>query len=247
MRTLFISTVASAALLMSSCAQAKQTTELSKSEIEQIVKDYLIANPEVIVEAMEALQQKEQLAEVEKTRNAIKSAKDALINDPRDVSIGPKDAKVTIVEFFDYNCGYCKRATPWVEDILEKHKGDVRIIFKELPILESRTKTSRPAAKAALAAARQGKYSAMHFALMKEKRLTADSIRNVAERVGLNMKKFDADMADPSIETHIDDTLNLATRLPALTGTPFFVINEDYVSGADTRRLEQLLDAALAG
>ena len=148
MRTLFISTVATAALLMSSCAQAEQTTELSKSEIEQIVKDYLIANPEVIVEAMEALQQKEQLAEVEKTRNAIKSAKDALINDPRDVSIGPKDAKVTIVEFFDYNCGYCKRAVPDIQNIL-KNDTKVRFVFREMPILGP---TSMTAAQWALAA-----------------------------------------------------------------------------------------------
>jgi len=247
MRTLFVSTVAATALLLSSCAKAEPTTDLSKTEIEQIVRDYLIENPEVIREAIEALQRKELQAEEELNRSSIIAAKDALINDPRDVSMGPKDAKVTIVEFFDYNCGYCKRATPWVEEILETHGDDIRIIFKELPILEDRTKTSRPAAKAALAAARQGKYSAMHFALMKEQRLTADSIRDVAEKIGLDMTTFDADLADPSIESHIDDTLLLANRLPALTGTPFFIINDEYVSGANTQRLEQLVNDALAG
>ena len=247
MRTLFVSTVAATALLLSSCAKAEPTSDLSQTEIEEIVRNYLIENPEVIREAIEALQRKELQAEEELNRSSIIDARDALINDPRDVSMGPKDAKVTIVEFFDYNCGYCKRATPWVEEILEKHPNDIRIVFKELPILEDRTKTSRPAAKAALAAARQGKYSAMHFALMKEQRLTADSIRDVAERVGLDMRTFNADLADPSIETHIEDTILLANRIPALTGTPFFVINDEYVSGANTQRLEQLVADGLAG
>lgn len=245
MRTLLMTSIAAAGLMASSCAEAGPTTELSKSEIEQIVRSYLIENPEVIREAIEALQVKEIAAEQELNRASIIAARDALENDPRDISIGPKDAKVTIVEFFDYNCGYCKRATPWVEDTLEKHANDVRIVFKELPILENRTKTSRPAAKAALAAARQGKYSTMHFALMDAKRLTADGIRDIAKDIGLDMKKFDADLADPSIEKHIEDTLLLANRLPALTGTPFFIIGDEYVSGADTARLNQLLNTAL--
>jgi len=241
-----MTSIAAAGLMISGCAEAGQTSDLNKTEIEEIVRSYLLENPEIIREAIEALQLKEMAAEEELNRASIVAARDALENDPRDVSIGPKDAKVTIVEFFDYNCGYCKRATPWVKEALEKHGDDVRIVFKELPILDNRTKTSRPAAKAALAAARQGKYSAMHFALMEANRLTADSIRDLAEEVGLDMRKFDADLADPSIEQHIEDTLVLANRLPALTGTPFFVIGDEYVSGADTRRLEQILEDALA-
>jgi len=164
-----------------------------------------------------------------------------LENDPRDPSIGPKDAKVTIVEFFDYNCGFCKRATPWVEEAVEKYGDDIRVVFKELPILDYKTKTSRPAARAALAAQRQGKYAEMHFALMEQPRLSGEIIRGTAEKIGLDMGKYDADLADPTIEQHIGDTLELADRLPALTGTPFFVIGEDYISGADTARLEQLV------
>lgn len=85
----------------------------------------------------------------------------------------------------------------------------------------------------------------MHLALMKQSRLSAEIIRETAETVGLDMRRYDADMADPTIEQHISDTLELANRLPALTGTPFFIIGDEYVSGADTGRLDQLVKAGL--
>ena len=85
----------------------------------------------------------------------------------------------------------------------------------------------------------------MHLALMKQSRLSSEIIRETAEEVGLDMRRYDADMADPTIEQHISDTLELANRLPALTGTPFFIIGDEYVSGADTERLEQLVKAGL--
>ena len=232
-------------LMTASCAEAGPTTTMSKTEIETLVKNYLLENPEVIRDAIIKLQEKEVVQEQELQRESIASAKDALENDPRDASIGPDDAKVTIVEFFDYNCGYCKRATPWVEETVEKYGNDVRVVFKELPILDDRTKTSRLASRAALAADKQGKYAEMHFALMNQKRLSGDIIRETAEEIGLDMRRYDADLADPTIDQHINDTLQLANRLPALTGTPFFVVGDEYVSGADTARLEILVKAAL--
>lgn len=240
-----MTSIAAISLMSASCAEAGPTTTMSKTEIETLVKEYLLENPEIIRDAIIRLQEKEAMQEQELQRESIISAKDALENDPRDASLGPKDAKVTIVEFFDYNCGFCKRATPWIEDAAEKYGDDVRIIFKELPILDDRTKTSRLAARAALAADKQGKYKEMHLALMKQQRLSGDIIRKTAEKVGLDMKRYEADLADPTIDQHINDTLQLANRLPALTGTPFFIIGDQYVSGADTARLEQLVDAAL--
>jgi len=235
------------ALMTASCAEAGPTTTMSKSEIETIVKEYLLENPEIIRDAFIALQEKEALQEQELYKESIVSAKDALENDPRDASIGPADAKVTIVEFFDYNCGYCKRATPWIEEAVEKYGSDIRVIFKELPILDDRTKTSRLASRAALAADKQGKYAEMHFALMDQNRLSGDIIRGVAEEIGLDMRRYEADLADPTIDQHINDTLQLANRLPALTGTPFFIVGDEYISGADTARLEQLVEAGLKG
>jgi len=235
------------ALMTASCAEAGPTTTMSKSEIETIVKEYLLENPEIVRDAFIALQEKEALKEQELYKESIVSAKDALENDPRDASIGPVDAKVTIVEFFDYNCGYCKRATPWIEEAVEKYGSDIRVIFKELPILDDRTKTSRLASRAALAADKQGKYAEMHFALMEKDRLSGDIIRSVAKEVGLDMRRYEADLADPTIDQHINDTLQLANRLPALTGTPFFIVGDEYISGADTARLEQLVEAGLKG
>jgi len=243
-----MTSIATVGLMTSSCAEAGSTTDMSKTEIEELVRNYILENPEIIRDAIIKLQEKEVAEEQIVHRESIIAAKDALENDPRDMSIGPKDAKVTIVEFFDYNCSFCKRATPWIEDTIEKYGDDVRVVFKELPILEDRTKTSRMASKAALAAARQGKYSKMHFALMEKKeRLNSEVIRKTAEAIGLDMRKYEADMADPSIDQHINDTLNLANRLPALTGTPFFVVGDEYISGADTKRLGQLVEAALKG
>lgn len=242
-----MTSIAAIGLMTASCAEAGPTTTMSKSEIETLVKDYLLENPEIIRDAIIKLQEKEAVQEQELQRESIASAKDALENDPRDASIGPDDAKVTIVEFFDYNCGYCKRATPWVEEVVEKYGNDVRVVFKELPILDDRTKTSRIASRAALAADKQGKYAEMHFALMNQKRLSGEIVRETAEEIGLDMRRYDADLADPTIDQHINDTLQLANRLPALTGTPFFVVGDDYVSGADTARLEILVNEALKG
>ena len=113
--------------------------------------------------------------------------------------------------------------------------------------MDSRSKTSRYAAKAALAAGRQDKYTEVHFALMDERSLTQDRIRQVVEDKGVNMKKFDADMKDVALDRQIEDTLLLSSRIPALTGTPFFLVNNDFVSGANTNRLDELLEKALEG
>lgn len=240
-----MTSIAAIGLMTASCAEAGPTTNLTKSEIEALVKDYILENPEIIRDAFIKLQEKEAALEQERFRESIVSAKDSLENDPRDPSIGPKNAKVTVVEFFDYNCGFCKRATPWLEQTIDKYGDDIRVVFKELPIMDQRTKTSRLAARAALAAQRQGKYAEMHFALMGEQRLTGASIRKTAEEIGLDMRKYEADLADATIDQHINDTLELANRLPALTGTPFFVIGDEYISGANTARLEELIKSKL--
>lgn len=231
--------IALALVAVSGCAQAESKgRDMKRADVESIIKEYLMENPELIREALIELDKKED-------RAALAAVSDALFKDPRDVSIGPKDAKVTVVEFFDYNCGFCKQSSDWLEDVMEKHPNDVRVVFKELPILDGRTKTSRHAAKAALAAARQGKYPALHFALMDERSLTKDRILTLAKESGLDMDKLKKDMEDPGMERHLDDGLLLANRIPSLTGTPFFVINDDFIAGADTKRLDKMLEDAL--
>lgn len=233
-----MSVAALSLMSFSACAQANDGSDLNRADIELIVKEYLLENPEILREAFIALEIKEEKASLDAVR-------DAVFKDPRDISIGPKDAKVTIVEFFDYNCGYCKRSTNWVKEVMEKHGDDVRVVFKELPLLDGRTKTSRNAAKVALAAARQGKYSTIHFSLMNERSLTEDRVMKIAEKAGLDMKKLEKDLEDPALERQINDTIVLAQRIPSLTGTPYFLINDDAVSGANIQELERLLSEAL--
>lgn len=226
------------AFSFSACAQAGSGPDMKEADVERIIKDYLMENPEIIRDALIELDERQD-------REAIAAVSSQIFNDPRDISVGPDDAKVTVVEFFDYNCGFCKNSTQWVEDLLEDYPDDVRVVFKELPILDSRSKTSRYAAKAALAAGRQDKYTEVHFALMDQRSLTQERIRQVVEDSGADMKKFEADMKDVALDRQIEDTLLLSSRIPALTGTPFFLVNNDFVSGANTNRLDELLAKAL--
>ncbi len=224
----------------SGCAQASEDkTALSKSEIEKIVKTYLLDNPEVIRDALVILDERED-------RQSIQAVAKELRHDKRDYSIGNKNAKVTIVEFFDYNCTFCKRSTGWVKEVMEKYPNDVRFIFKELPILERRTRTSRNAAKAALAAHKQGKYSEMHFALMDASDVSQKFINSTAIKLGLNMKQFEKDMKSEDLDTHLEDTMYLASLIPSLTGTPFFVINDQFLGSGDEAKLQSLLNEELA-
>ena len=238
MRHLKSTFLAASLLAISACAQAGPANSLERAEVESIIQEYLLENPEIIREALLELDKRAD-------REAITSLSDALFNDPRDVSIGPKDAKVTIVEFFDYNCGYCKLTSGWIKEAMEKHPKDVRVVFKELPVLENRTKTSRNAARAALAAARQGKYADLHFALMDERGLSEERVLEIAEKQGLDITKLKADMKEKSIEDMIDNAFDVAKQIPSLTGTPFFVINDDFVPGGNVDKLEEMLKAKL--
>jgi protein-disulfide isomerase len=238
MKYLTVTALSLSLLAFAGCAQAGSGPDMKRADVEKIIQEYLMENPELLREALIELERKEDMA-------ALNSVRDALEKDPRDVAIGPKDAKVTIVEFFDYNCGYCKKSTEWVREVMQEHPDDVRVIFKELPILERGTRTSKNAAKTALAAARQGKYSTMHFSLMKERSLTKERVEMIAKKPGLDMDKLRKDMEDEAIEEHIQDNMILANRIPAMTGTPFFVIGDQYLAGADVDRLEEMLETAL--
>ena len=239
MKFMTATAIALALFAVSGCAQAESKgRDMKRADVENIIKEYLMENPEILREALIELDKKED-------RAALAAVSDALFKDPRDVSIGPKDAEVTIVEFFDYNCGYCKQSSEWLEGVMDKYPDDVRVVFKELPILDGRTKTSRNAAKAALAAARQGKYRTVHFSLMNERSLTKERVLAIAEKAGLDMDKLKKDMEDKELDRQIEDGLLLANRIPSLTGTPFFVINDDFIAGADKRKLDAMLQKAL--
>ena len=239
MRRIATLLIMTSTIALASCAQAGPAGNMSKDDVKEIVREYLLENPEIIREALIALQAKEEVASIEAVR-------DLILEDPRDVVIGPDDAKVTIVEFFDYNCSFCKRSTEWLASVVEENPDDIRVIFKEMPLLDGRTKTSRNAARAALAADRQGKYFDFHVALMAERSLSPERVMKIAEKVGLDTDKLAEDMKDPTIDKLIEDTLVLGNRIIPLTGTPFFMINDQYLAGADTLKLNKMLAEELA-
>lgn len=199
---------------------------MARSEVEAIVKDYLISNPEVLSEAIRALSAHEQNKMV-----------DSLSADVRDPSLGPKDAPITIIEFFDYNCGYCHAAYPWLFRHLDDKAGDVRVIFKELPIL---AESSLIASRGALAAHRQGKYREMHLALMRSKDLSEAGVEATARTVGLDMKRFASDFTDRKVMDHIADVARQSEEA-GIRGTPGFFINGEFINGFDEPTLERMI------
>ncbi|MGB6231251.1 MAG: DsbA family protein [Litorimonas sp.] len=246
MKLMLRALVATSILSLAACAQAGPS-DVSKAEVEEIVRAYLLENPEVIRDAMIELERRDAEAEVERSRELIADLSDQLFKDPRDFSIGPRDAKVQLVEFFDYNCGFCKRSTGFMENLIEEYPDDVRVVFKEVPVLTGPEGTSHLAARAALAAARQGKYRTLHFALMEQRSLTEDRIFEVAEENGIDVEQLRTDMEDAQIKRQISDNIELGQSIPAFTGTPFFVVNDQYVSGANLVKLDEILQAELSG
>lgn len=198
-----------------------------KRAIEKLIRDYLLENPEIVVQAMEKLQEKRRAAEAEASRLALSAKKDELLNDPTSPVGGDRNGDVTVVEFFDYRCGVCRRVHPIVASLM---KGDKRLrrVYKEWPILGPK---SVYAARAALASRRQGKYLAFHKALMESPSpLTEESILTIAESVGLNRKRLVKDMKRPEIADTLRRNFALASSLK-LNGTPSFVIGDTLLRG----------------
>ena len=242
-KPLFIA-AATALALLPACAQPGGGA--SKAEIEKIVHEYIVEHPEVIEEALIALSQREQAAAAEAAKAAIAANKDKLYSLAGDHAIGPEDAKITVVEFFDYRCGYCKRSVDWVRGLPEEYDGQVRVVFKELPIFGGISET---AALAALAAGNQGKYFEMHFALMNLKSnddLTEQKIDELAAGLGINVARMRADMKSPPIVKQLAEMKALGDAL-GVSGTPGFFIGDLHVEGANTRAIETAIKEALKG
>ncbi|MCR9078299.1 MAG: thioredoxin domain-containing protein [Hyphomonadaceae bacterium] len=243
-RTLSMTLAATAIALTPACAQ-EQIDTTSREAIEQVVYDYIIENPEIIEEALIALTEKRQLEEEQQIRDAIAENTDKLLNSSGDYSIGPADAKVTVVEFFDYRCGFCKRSASWATGLPEKYDGDVRVIFKELPILSTE---SEKAALAAIAAGKQGKYIEMHMGLMELDNGSGfgpEQIDQVADSVGVDVARMRADMKSVDVQKTVADSKSLARSL-GITGTPNFIIGTEFVGSADITQVEALIQTALA-
>jgi len=208
------------------------------------IREYLIANPEVLVEAMQELERKQDSQRDTQAQKAILEHRDALMSDPDSPIAGNPNGDVTIVEFSDYQCPYCKRAHSAVKSVLASD-GKVRLVFKDLPILGE---PSRIAALAALASRMQNKHLELHNALMEYNgKLDRDRILQIAGSVGLDVARLQKDMEDPKLKAIIDRNMALASAL-GVRGTPAFVIGNQFVPGAvDADTLKQMIADARKG
>ena len=224
-----------AALLAIAVPQASRADEFSASqrgELERIVREYLVAHPEVIQEAMTELEKRQTAADAEKHKAAVKQYSEALFTSPRQVVLGNPNGNVTFVEFFDYNCGYCKRA---MDDMLTLLKDDpkLKIVLKEFPVLGPGSVEAAQVAVAVRMQDKSGKkYLEFHQKLLGG-RGEANKARAlaVAKDVGLDMTRLDKDMASPEVKATLQENFKLAEAL-GLNGTPSYVIGADVVVGA---------------
>jgi len=212
-----------------------------KAALGKSIRDYLMANPEVLVEAMQELERKQDSQRDSVAQKAIQENRAGLMSDPDSPIVGNPNGDVTIVEFSDYQCPYCKRAHNTVKAVLAAD-SKVKLIFKDLPILGE---PSRIAALAALAARAQDKHLALHDALMEfGGKLDRDRIMTIAASVGLDVAKLQKDMDDPKLKAIIDRNMALASAL-GVRGTPAFVIGNQFVPGAvDADTLKRMISDA---
>jgi protein-disulfide isomerase len=213
-------------------ASAQSFTDAQRGDIEAIIKSYLVAHPEVLEEAMNELQKRQTAADTAKHEASIAQNAEAIFNSPRGVTLGNKDGDVAFVEFFDYNCGYCKRA---MADMLDLMKNDTRlkVVLKEFPVL---SEGSVEAAKVAVAVRMQDptgkKYLDFHQKLLGG-RGVADKARAMAaaKDAGLDTARIEKDLASPEVKATIEENMKLAEEM-GLNGTPSYVIGKQIVVGA---------------
>ena len=207
-----------------------------RKEVEAIIKDYLISNPEVMMEVQSALESKMDKIQSERTALAIKQNATEIFRPSGSPVVGNAKGDVTVIEFFDYNCPYCKKAFHEVAQLIEKDK-QVKLIVKEFPIL---SKGSEEAAKVALAAKVQGKYWEFHRAIQEAQGQTNEAAAlRIAEKMGLDMTRLRKDMASADVKKEIDETRALAAKL-GIQGTPHFLVGDRVIPGAPENLLEQL-------
>lgn len=194
-------------------------SDAQKKQIEKVVHDYLVTNPEVLMEASQALQQKQQQNMQQQAQSAIMKNAEKLLNGGVTVAGNPKGT-VTLVEFFDYQCIHCKKMAPVIAELI-KNNPNLRVVYKEFPIFG---KSSDVASRVAIAAAMQGKYLAIHENLIKQDgRLNETLIMDSAKAAGVDMDKLKTDMNSKAVTDALDSTRQLAEEMH-LMGTPAFIV-----------------------
>ena len=203
--------------------------ELNEADIKRLALEAILEKPEILIEALSILQERENAALVEAQSTALTELRDDF--EQNAPIFGNLDGSVTLVEFFDYNCGYCRRAAPEVKAVLETSK-DVRIVYREFPILGP---GSEIAARASLAARNQGQYQQFYEAMMALNGQAFEaSVMEVAGDVGLDLEVLKTDMQSDLVNDHIAASLRLAEAL-RITGTPTFVLGDEIIPGVIER------------
>ncbi len=219
-------------LLLAACAFAiglgtatMASAEMTKSEVEKIIEEYLMNNGDVILQSVNDYQTK---GIAERQKQALQANDRKIFKSEYSPAFGNPEGDITVVEFFDYNCGYCKRVVEDVNKLIE-NDPKVRVVFKELPILGP---TSETAARWALAAKEQGKYLEFHNALMTSKgRINDSKLESVAKDLGLDIDKMKTDANSETVSKQIENNRTLSRDLQ-ITGTPGFIIGNEIIPGA---------------
>ena len=203
------------------------------------VEAALQEKPEIVVDAIKKYEQNMRDRAAAEAKKMIEENISELNSDADTPFIGPKDAKVTVVEFFDYSCGYCHRLFPELKSVIEAN-ADVKFVFKPLTFLGD---VSVAAAKASLAAAKQGKFVEVHNALFgSSDRLTKEKIRAIAEEKGLDMARFDADVNSEEISQYLNKVSNLANKIQ-VNGVPVMFVNGNILQTLDRNDIQSAIDS----
>ena len=227
---------------------AQSFSSQQRGEIEGIIKDYLMSHPELLQDVLAELEKRQTAADAEKHNAALKEYSEAIFSSPRQVTLGNTQGDVTVVEFFDYNCGYCKRA---MNDMMELLNTDLklRFVLKEFPVLGDGSVQAAHVAAAARMQDKTGKkYLEFHLKLLSG-RGAADKARAlaVAKEVGFDMARIEKDMSSPEVRAQLEESFKLAEAL-GLNGTPSYVVGNEVVIGAvGLKTLREKVNTARCG
>ncbi len=230
MKSIRLLAIAAIAVLAAGCTDHSQDAlnQTQSNQVKEIVKQALMENPAMVMDALKEHQRRAQQEAADNTKKSMQTNAAEIYNNPASPVMGNPNGNITVVEFFDYNCGYCKAVFHPIRDAVLQD-GNIRFVFKEYPILGE---SSVLAAKAALAAGKQGKYVEFHTALM-DSRAPKDeaTITDMATKLGLDANRLKADMNSPDIQQLIQSDIALAQKL-GVNGTPAFIVGDKFYPGA---------------
>ena len=206
-------------------------SDQEKANLGSVIKEYLLKNPEVIRDAMAELERRDQVAAAEQQKKTLASVSDTLIKSERGIVLGNPKGDVTLVEFFDYNCGYCKRSMADLQ-MLMKDDPKLRIVLRDFPVLGTESVEASMVAVAVANQLKGGDYLAYHSKLMESKgRIGKERAVQVAKELGVDMAKLDQDISSKQTRLALEETMRIVDDLK-IQGTPAFVIGDEVVFGA---------------